>query len=181
MSIYSFPSLFHYACSIQRTQRGLKYTHSAGVIHRDLKPSNILVNENCDLKICDFGLARLQDPQMTGYVSTRYYRAPEIMLTWQKYDVAGESKNKGVQRQLRAVRRRSQAYTHRDMDALPHKLLYSPAAGVAAALVAQPQPLAHSTASSYTDMRNHHSRHLEYWVYLCRDARGQAAIPRKGS
>lgn len=52
------------------------------------KPSNILVNENCDLKICDFGLARIQDPQMTGYVSTRYYRAPEIMLTWQKYDVA---------------------------------------------------------------------------------------------
>ncbi|GAB7348964.1 hypothetical protein MBLNU459_g7949t1 [Dothideomycetes sp. NU459] len=51
------------------------------------QPSNILVNENCDLKICDFGLARIQDPQMTGYVSTRYYRAPEIMLTWQKYDV----------------------------------------------------------------------------------------------
>ncbi|CAG8739878.1 7324_t:CDS:10 [Dentiscutata erythropus] len=68
--------------------RGLKYVHSAGVVHRDLKPSNILVNENCDLKICDFGLARVQDPQMTGYVSTRYYRAPEIMLTWQKYDVA---------------------------------------------------------------------------------------------
>ena len=68
-------------------QRGLKYVHSAGVVHRDLKPSNILVNENCDLKICDFGLARIQDPQMTGYVSTRYYRAPEIMLTWQKYDV----------------------------------------------------------------------------------------------
>jgi len=68
--------------------RGLKYVHSAGVVHRDLKPSNILVNENCDLRICDFGLARIQDPQMTGYVSTRYYRAPEIMLTWQKYDVA---------------------------------------------------------------------------------------------
>jgi serine/threonine protein kinase len=65
----------------------LKYVHSAGVVHRDLKPSNILINENCDLKICDFGLARIQDPQMTGYVSTRYYRAPEIMLTWQKYDV----------------------------------------------------------------------------------------------
>jgi serine/threonine protein kinase len=65
----------------------LKYVHSAGVVHRDLKPSNILINENCDLKICDFGLARAQDPQMTGYVSTRYYRAPEIMLNWQKYDV----------------------------------------------------------------------------------------------
>ncbi|KAI3654962.1 hypothetical protein MP228_000342 [Amoeboaphelidium protococcarum] len=66
----------------------LKYVHSAGVVHRDLKPSNVLVNENCDLKICDFGLARLTDMQMTGYVSTRYYRAPEIMLTWQKYNVA---------------------------------------------------------------------------------------------
>ncbi|KAJ5232983.1 hypothetical protein N7468_005939 [Penicillium chermesinum] len=66
--------------------RGLKYVHSAGVVHRDLKPSNILVNENCDLKICDFGLARLQKTHMTGYVSTRYYRAPEIMLTWRRYN-----------------------------------------------------------------------------------------------
>lgn len=57
-------------------------------MHRDLKPSNILINENCDLKICDFGLARVTESQMTGYVSTRYYRAPEIMLTWQKYDEA---------------------------------------------------------------------------------------------
>lgn len=67
-------------------QRGLKYIHSAGVIHRDLKPSNILINENCDLKICDFGQARLRDAQMTGYVCTRHYRAPEIMLSWQRYN-----------------------------------------------------------------------------------------------
>ncbi|KAL4894396.1 mitogen-activated protein kinase HOG1 [Aspergillus ambiguus] len=65
--------------------RGLKYLHSAGVVHRDLKPSNILINENCDLKICDFGLARVREAQMTGYVCTRYYRAPEVMLTWQRY------------------------------------------------------------------------------------------------
>ena len=35
--------------------RGLKYIHSANVLHRDLKPANLLVNENCDLKIGDFG------------------------------------------------------------------------------------------------------------------------------
>ncbi|KYK60442.1 Mitogen-activated protein kinase HOG1 [Drechmeria coniospora] len=72
---------------LYQIMRGLKYLHSAGIVHRDLKSNNILVNENCDLKICDFGLARVQDPQMTGYVSTRYYRTPEVMLTWQKYDV----------------------------------------------------------------------------------------------
>lgn len=38
--------------------RGLKYLHSASVLHRDLKPSNLLLNATCDLKICDFGLAR---------------------------------------------------------------------------------------------------------------------------
>jgi len=37
---------------------GLKYMHSANIAHRDIKPANILVNGDCSLKICDFGLAR---------------------------------------------------------------------------------------------------------------------------
>merc|ERR1712048_68806 len=37
---------------------GLKYLHSAGIYHRDLKPANCLVNTDCSVKICDFGLSR---------------------------------------------------------------------------------------------------------------------------
>nr|XP_039319231.1 mitogen-activated protein kinase 11 isoform X2 [Saimiri boliviensis boliviensis] len=63
-----------------------QYIHSAGIIHRDLKPSNVAVNEDCELRILDFGLARQADEEMTGYVATRWYRAPEIMLNWMHYN-----------------------------------------------------------------------------------------------
>ena len=82
------------------------------MIHRDLKPSNVCVNANCDLKICDFGLARVDgraasvargpsdgsDPDsspgdsvstfMTEYVVTRWYRAPELLLSCAEYTSA---------------------------------------------------------------------------------------------
>lgn len=79
---------------IYQILRGLKYIHSAHVIHRDIKPSNLLLNANCDLKICDLGLARLARPDesqqvaLTEYVATRWYRAPEIMLSWREYSNA---------------------------------------------------------------------------------------------
>lgn len=75
--------------------RGLKYIHSASVLHRDLKPSNLLVNRNCELKIGDFGMARglasSADEHasfMTEYVATRWYRAPELMLSFSEYTFA---------------------------------------------------------------------------------------------
>jgi len=71
--------------------KGLKYIHSANVLHRDLKPSNLLLNSNCDLQICDFGLARGikhkdVDYELTEYVVTRWYRAPEVMCSCSDYD-----------------------------------------------------------------------------------------------
>nr|CAD59691.1 Mitogen-activated protein kinase [Solanum lycopersicum] len=70
--------------------RGLKYIHSANVLHRDLKPSNLLLNANCDLKICDFGLARVTSETdfMTEYVVTRWYRGPELLLNSSDYTAA---------------------------------------------------------------------------------------------
>ncbi|XP_061922463.1 mitogen-activated protein kinase 11-like isoform X1 [Entelurus aequoreus] len=81
----------HVQFLIYQLLRGLKYIHSAGLIHRDLKPSNVAVNEDCELRILDFGLARQTDDEMTGYVATRWYRAPEIMLNWMHYNQNGES------------------------------------------------------------------------------------------
>lgn len=69
--------------------RGLKYVHSANVLHRDLKPSNLLVNANCDLALCDFGLARGFDSEgsdlLTEYVVTRWYRPPEVLCDCASY------------------------------------------------------------------------------------------------
>ena len=63
--------------------RGLHYLHSAKVMHRDLKPSNLLVNADCALAICDFGLARddhvMSSSDLTQYVVTRWYRPPEVL------------------------------------------------------------------------------------------------------
>uniref|UniRef100_U3F8E1 Mitogen-activated protein kinase n=2 Tax=Micrurus TaxID=8634 RepID=U3F8E1_MICFL len=81
----------HICYFLYQILRGLKYIHSANVLHRDLKPSNLLINTTCDLKICDFGLARIADPDhdhtgfLTEYVATRWYRAPEIMLNSKGY------------------------------------------------------------------------------------------------
>jgi serine/threonine protein kinase len=80
----------HFRFFVYQILRGLKFLHSAGVVHRDLKPANLLVNINCDLQICDFGLARPieRDTSMTDYVVTRYYRPPELLLMCSKFPFA---------------------------------------------------------------------------------------------
>jgi len=58
------------------------------IIHRDIKPENILVSGEGMVKLCDFGFARtLNEPTdtLTEYVATRWYRAPELLLSDANY------------------------------------------------------------------------------------------------
>jgi mitogen-activated protein kinase 7 len=107
----------HFQSFIYQTLCGLKFIHSANVLHRDIKPgcassfsvsrrpdtstnrrdSNLLVNVDCELRICDFSSARgyssgrgtangdTNPAALTGYVSTRWYRAPEVVLSFASY------------------------------------------------------------------------------------------------
>lgn len=78
----------HVQFFVYQILHALKVIHSAGVIHRDVTPANILVNQNCDLKICDFGLAKEENDQgesMTDYVTMRWYRAPELVMEDKRY------------------------------------------------------------------------------------------------
>nr|XP_008000000.2 mitogen-activated protein kinase 15 isoform X1 [Chlorocebus sabaeus] len=70
-----------------------RFLHSGHVVHRDQKPSNVLLDANCTVKLCDFGLARSlgdlpegpEDQALTEYVATRWYRAPEVLLSSHRY------------------------------------------------------------------------------------------------
>ncbi|KAM3909881.1 mitogen-activated protein kinase 15-like [Leptodactylus fuscus] len=83
----------HMRYILHQLLKATKFLHSGNVIHRDQKPSNILLDADCLVKLCDFGLARslyqIQEdsgnPALTEYVATRWYRAPEILLASHRY------------------------------------------------------------------------------------------------
>lgn len=66
---------------VHQILQGVRYIHDKGFIHRDLKLSNILLTENVQVKICDFGLTvHIDDTRLSRSIcGTKYYMAPEVV------------------------------------------------------------------------------------------------------
>ena len=67
--------------------RGLSYLHEKKIIHRDIKPQNILLNEQGEVKLCDFGVSgEAVNSLATTFTGTSFYMAPE-RIQGQPYSV----------------------------------------------------------------------------------------------
>ena len=70
----------HLKIIIYNTLCCLKFLHSCNVIHRDIKPANILINKNCQVMICDFGLARTMPESSIGKGSGNTKRVRDSII-----------------------------------------------------------------------------------------------------
>ncbi|KFK38426.1 hypothetical protein AALP_AA3G111700 [Arabis alpina] len=79
-------------CYMKQLLTGLHYCHANQVLHRDIKGSNLLIDNEGNLKLGDFGLARGfshdHDVNLTNRVITLWYRPPELLLGATKYGPA---------------------------------------------------------------------------------------------
>eukprot|EP00826_Nyctotherus_ovalis_P006190 TRINITY_DN11441_c0_g1_i2.p1 TRINITY_DN11441_c0_g1~~TRINITY_DN11441_c0_g1_i2.p1 ORF type:complete len:204 (+),score=34.89 TRINITY_DN11441_c0_g1_i2:272-883(+) len=79
-------------CVMLQILQALDYLHSHSIMHRDVKGANILLNNKGEVKLADFGLARLPEiyltPHYTNRVATLWYRAPELLLGSNNYTYA---------------------------------------------------------------------------------------------
>lgn len=88
---YGFLTKNNIPIILKNILKGVYYLHKNRYIHRDIKPQNILINENNEIKLCDFGLSRQLSNTNRKYiceVTTLWYRAPELFENDQNYTIA---------------------------------------------------------------------------------------------
>ncbi|KAM4597995.1 uncharacterized protein cdk12 isoform 1-T1 [Polymixia lowei] len=82
----------HIRSFMRQLMEGLDYCHKKNFLHRDIKCSNILLNNSGQIKLADFGLARLYNSEesrpYTNKVITLWYRPPELLLGEERYSPA---------------------------------------------------------------------------------------------
>uniref|UniRef100_A0A2K6UDU8 Protein kinase domain-containing protein n=1 Tax=Saimiri boliviensis boliviensis TaxID=39432 RepID=A0A2K6UDU8_SAIBB len=82
----------HIKSFMRQLMEGLDYCHKKNFLHRDIKCSNILLNNRGQIKLADFGLARLYSSEesrpYTNKVITLWYRPPELLLGEERYTPA---------------------------------------------------------------------------------------------
>ncbi|NXD28249.1 CDK13 kinase, partial [Spelaeornis formosus] len=82
----------HIKSFMRQLMEGLAYCHKKNFLHRDIKCSNILLNNRGQIKLADFGLARLYNSEesrpYTNKVITLWYRPPELLLGEERYTPA---------------------------------------------------------------------------------------------
>lgn len=73
---------------------GIEYLHQCGCVHRDIKPSNILLGQNNELKLIDFGLGNLYDLEGNEFLQTSCgspcFAAPEVREIYNKVNTWNE-------------------------------------------------------------------------------------------
>jgi len=96
---------------------GLKYLHVAGVLHRDIKPANILINEDCGVRICDFGLGR----SIVGVEGTSIKMMKKNVKNLEELQAASDDEDVGIKNaQLAQIKTDSEEMT--DVSAQPQQL-----------------------------------------------------------